>query len=96
MPFAFLYDSNLYFVLYLIVKSVKVLCAFAFASYFAHLSASYSVWPFTFTKKSDCDIKLISKTNRVLSVTSIIMLVKVLHILHHIMSCMPRFNETLS
>ena len=43
MPFAFLYDSNLYFVLYLIVKSVKVLCAFAFASYFAHLSASYSV-----------------------------------------------------
>ena len=39
------------------------------ASSFVHFSASFLVWPFTLTEKSDCDITFTSKRNLMLSVT---------------------------
>lgn len=62
---------------------------FTFASFdgtyfrtYLHLSASFLVLPFTFTKKSDCEITITSKIILMLSVNSIIlMLVKLLQMI---------------
>ena len=71
--------SHMYVIQYFPKKSVKVFCLCSSDGSFVHLPASFLVWPFTFTEKSDCDIKFTSKINLMLSVNDIIkMLVKLL------------------
>ena len=52
--------------------SEDIVCVSAWVTSFVHLSAFFTLRPFTFTEKSDCNITFTPKINPVFSVINII------------------------